>query len=183
MMRIAGEVADGVVVHTLQTHRYLTEVLRPSWTGGLEQRVEPLIKPFQVFAPVLVITGRDERELQVAAQHMRSRIGFLGATPAYRGIFEHHGWEDAHERLVKMIANGERERLGNAIDDEVLDAFAVTAEPNRVAQSIHDRIGDIADRVSAMTPYPTTGELWDEISTGMRAFRLNRPGGSGDWEP
>lgn len=183
MVRVAGEVAEGIVLHSLLTPDYLTSVLRPSWTRGLQNRAAPLHRPFQTVAPVLVVTGRDEKELRSADLQVRSRIAFLGATRQYRRIFDHHGWGHIHEQWVALLRAGEHEEMGRLVDDAMLHAFAVIAEPRHVAQAMADRYAGTSDRVSAMTPYPTTKELWDDMAAGMRAVTAD-PGsvamGQGD---
>ncbi|XVQ14975.1 TIGR03617 family F420-dependent LLM class oxidoreductase [Spirillospora sp. CA-255316] len=171
MVRIAGEVAEGIVLHSLLTRDYLTSVLRPSWSKGLQNRRAPLTRPFETTAPTLVATGRDEDELKAAERKVRARIAFLGAARPYRRVFDHHGWGRTHERWAKLLADGETARMGDLVDDEMLHAFAVVAEPRNVARALFSRFDGHTDRVSALTPYQTTAEHWSEIAAGVRAMR------------
>jgi hypothetical protein len=44
--------------------------------------------------------------------------------------------------------------MGEAITDEVLDAFAVAGTAPQVAAALTARFGDLIDRISLYTPYP-----------------------------
>ena len=170
-VRIAGEVAEGIFLHSLLTRDYLASVLEPSWSQGLAQRRSPLTRPFETSAPVLVATGRDEAELAIAERKVRSRIAFLGAARPYRRVFDHHGWGSVHERWVKLLADGDTNEMVAMVDDEMLHAFAVVTEPQNVARALHQRFDGRIDRVSALTPYKTSADLWSEIASGAQSLR------------
>ena len=55
------------------------------------------------------------------------------------------------------------------IDDEVLHAFAVVAEPGGVAAEIRRRFGGLVDRVSFYSPYQTGTETWDLIPRDLKS--------------
>src|SRR3954462_14315673 len=91
MTRLAGEVADGLLVHGFTTERYLRERTIPALEEGLatcgrtRQQVAGTL-------PGLVASGRDEQEMAVAAAAVKAAIAFYGSTPAYRPVLELHGW-------------------------------------------------------------------------------------------
>ena len=62
-------------------------------------------------------------------------------------MLEIHGWEGLHGDLNAMSKRGEWQAMGDLIDDEMLDAFAVVAEPDKVAAEIRARYGDCVDRM------------------------------------
>lgn len=82
-----------------------------------------------------------------AATGIRQQIAFYASTPAYLGVLEIHGWEGLHGDLNAMSKRGEWQAMGDLIDDEMLDAFAVVAEPDKVAAEIRARYGDCVDRM------------------------------------
>src|SRR5204862_5710564 len=98
MTEVAGEVADGMLVHGFTTERYLREVTLPS----LERAFVAAGRPrgdFQLSLPVFVVTGRNEEEMAAAAKGVREQIAFYGSTPAYRGVLDLHGWGDMQTEL------------------------------------------------------------------------------------
>ena len=82
-------------------------------------------------------------------------------------MFDFHGWGAVHEQWVKLLEQGETSKMAELVDDEMLHAFAVVAEPRDVARRMAERFAGNSDRVSVMTPYPTSTELWSAIANGM----------------
>ena len=101
----------------------------------------------------------------------QQQIAFYGSTPAYRGVLELHGWGELGDELHALSSPGARtsgRRWARLIDDEVLHAFAVVAEPERVAGEIRRRFGGLVDRVSFYTPYEIDAEVWEPIVQELR---------------
>ena len=59
--------------------------------------------------------------------------------------------------------------MGELIDDEVLDAFAVVAPLDEVAGRVGERFGDLVDRFSFYAPYRVDPEQWRAVLEGFRA--------------
>ena len=59
--------------------------------------------------------------------------------------------------------------MGALIDDDVLHAFAVVAEPGGVAAEIRRRFGGLIDRVSFYSPYETGTQTWDLVLQGLKS--------------
>jgi hypothetical protein len=57
--------------------------------------------------------------------------------------------------------------MGALVSDDVLDAFAVVAEPSGVAAEIRRRFGGLIDRVSFYSPCEMDAEAWDPILTDL----------------
>jgi hypothetical protein len=78
----------------------------------------------------------------------RERIAFYGSTPAYRGVLDLHGWGDLQPELNLLSKQGRWKEMGDLIDDSMLDAFAVVAEPDQVAAKLRQRYTGLVDRVA-----------------------------------
>jgi hypothetical protein len=98
MTKVAGEAADGMLVHGFTTERYLREVTLPAVAAGLAAR-NLTLADFEMFYPAFVVTGNTEEEMAAAAAGTRKRIAFYASTPAYRGVLDLHGWGDLHVEL------------------------------------------------------------------------------------
>ncbi|MET0920861.1 MAG: TIGR03617 family F420-dependent LLM class oxidoreductase, partial [Acidimicrobiia bacterium] len=146
MTSVAGEVADGLLVHPFSTSRYLREVTLPALARGLERAEDPT-RPFELTAPSFVVTGDTDEEYAAADRAARERIAFYASTPAYRGVLEVHGWGEVQEELNRLSKAGQWKEMGNLIDDDMLDAFAVCAPPDEVGARLSERYGDVCDRV------------------------------------
>jgi probable F420-dependent oxidoreductase len=168
MTRVAGEVADGMLVHGFTTEKYFKEVTLPTIEAGLS-RSRRSREDFQFAYSQFVVTGTDEEETAAVDAAVRKQIAFYGSTPAYRPVLEVHGWGELQTELNQLSKQGEWDAMGRLITDEVLDAFAVVAPPDGVAQGILARIGDVVDRVSLYTPKSPADEVVAQIVGDLRA--------------
>ena len=170
MTRLAGEVADGLLVHGFTTERYLRERTLPALEEGLATsgRTRDQVA---VTLPGLVVSGRDEQEMATAAAAVKATIAFYGSTPAYRPVLELHGWGGLAEEL-HALSVGRREdkwtAMRDLVDDEVLAAFAVVAGPEDVAAQVRQRYDGLVDRFSVYASYPAPLDLWEPL---VRSFR------------
>jgi probable F420-dependent oxidoreductase len=166
MTEVAGEVADGMLVHGFTTEQYLRERTMPALERGMAKGGRSR-EAFQVSYPGFVVTG-NEAEREVAATMVKGQIAFYGSTPAYRPVLELQGWGDLQPELNGLSKRGEWAAMAALISDEVLDAFAVIAEPEDVAARVRQRFGDMIDRFSFYAPYHLEPETWAEVLAGFR---------------
>ncbi|HET9731043.1 MAG TPA: LLM class F420-dependent oxidoreductase [Acidimicrobiales bacterium] len=168
MTKVAAEVADGILVHGFTTERYLREVTMPSIEAGLA-RSGRTRADFQVSYPGFIVTGADEEQMREAATAVRRQIAFYGSTPAYRGVLELHGWGDLQTELNTLSKQGEWVKMGELIDDEILNTFAVVAEPEKVAPEFLRRFGGVVDRMSFYAPYRADPERFAPVVAALKA--------------
>jgi probable F420-dependent oxidoreductase len=163
MTAVAGEVADGFLCHGFTTERYLREITVPALDRhGRLERLEVVGSPF-------VVTGRTEQELETARRGVREQIAFYGSTPAYRAVLKLHGWDGLGDQLHEMSLQGRWQEMGTIIDDDVLNTFAVVAEPGAVAAGLLRRYGDVMNRMSLYTPYALDPAVTGQIVADLRA--------------
>jgi probable F420-dependent oxidoreductase len=141
MIEMAGEVADGLLVHPLQSPRFLDEVVRPALDRGLaragRRRGDVAISVAQFAA-----TTPQEREA------IRRRIAFYGSTPGYRQVLDLHGWSDLFERLHELSRTGGWAQMPGLVSDEQVAAFTAYGEtPAALAADLEPRTRG-ADRVA-----------------------------------
>ncbi len=146
MTEVAGEVADGMLVHGFTTRKYMDEVTLPAIERGLQKSGRKRAD-LELCYPAFVVTGRDENEWQQNRTAVTRQIGFYGSTPAYRGVLETHGWGDLQTELNVLSKRGEWAKMGELITDEILEEFAVVAQPDEVPAALKARYGDAVDRV------------------------------------
>jgi probable F420-dependent oxidoreductase len=167
MTEVAGEVADGILLHGFTTERYVREVSLPAlergWARAGKQRTD-----FEVSGPMFVVTGTNEEELERARQGTKQQIAFYGSTPAYRGVLELHGWGDLQGELNRLSKQGDWVTMGDLVTDEILETFAVVAEPEDVPRQLLARYGDVVDRISFYAPYKSDPERWSKVLDGFR---------------
>jgi probable F420-dependent oxidoreductase len=168
MTETAGAVADGLLVHGFTTERYLREVTVPALRDGRAKAGKDLAG-FDVCGSPLIVTGRTDEEMARARAGVRQQIAFYGSTPAYHGVLEVHGWGDLGRELHQLSRTGQWQEMGERIDDEVVDAFAVVAEPDKVAGELLSRYGDLMTRMTFYTPYDVDGSVTGQIATDLQA--------------
>ena len=98
--------------------------------------------------------------MAASAKGVRQQIAFYGSTPAYRGVLELHGWGALQEELNGLSKQGKWVEMGELITDDMLDTFAVVAEPSGLARELLARFGDVVDRLSFYAPYKNEPDTW-----------------------
>jgi probable F420-dependent oxidoreductase len=168
MTRVAAQVADGLFVHPFTTRRYLEEVTLPTLDAALREAGRER-SDFVICLPPFIVTGRDQAALDHGVGLARQQLAFYGSTPAYARVLELHGWGALHEQLNRLSKQGEWEQMASLIDDEVLAAFAIVAEPDDVPAEVRARYGGIIDRLGFPAPGGAHPELAAELAPRLRA--------------
>jgi probable F420-dependent oxidoreductase len=150
MTRVAGEVADGFLCHGFTTARWIRERTLPALRTG-RARAGATMDVFEVAATPFVVTGTDE-EIEATIPLVRRRIAFYASTPAYRGVFELHGWEAVNTELTALSKTGRWADMAGLITDEMLDAFVIVARPDDLPALVADRFGGLLTRMSFTPP-------------------------------
>jgi probable F420-dependent oxidoreductase len=170
MTQLAGEVADGLLVHGFTTERYLRERTIPALEEGLRTAGRSR-EQIAVTLPGLVVSGRTEEDMAAAAAAVKATIAFYGSTPAYRPVLELHGWGALGDEL-HALSIGRREdkwtAMRDLVDDDVLRTFAVVGEPEEVGPAVRARYDGLVDRFSVYASYPSPPELWDPLVASFR---------------
>ena len=146
MLRMCGEVADGVHVHPFHSRRYIDDVVRTSVDEGAHAAGR---RPNSITlaVPVMSIVGDNDDELDRWRDRARMQIAFYGSTRTYRGVFGVHGWHGVSERLYESQRAGDVAAMRAAITDEMLDVYAVESSWGELADVVIDRYHGAADRV------------------------------------
>jgi probable F420-dependent oxidoreductase len=167
MTEVAGEVADGMILHGFTTERYVREVTLPALQRGWE-KVGKTRADFQISGPLFVVTGATEDDFTKARAGTKQQIAFYGSTPAYRPVLELHGWGELQDELNRLSKQGEWVKMGELVDDEVLETFAVVGEPEEIPKLLLERYGDLVDRLSFYAPYRNDPERWKAVLAGFK---------------
>jgi len=167
MTKVAGETCDGIIVHGFTTEKYMREVTMPAIEAG-RAAAGKTMEGFEVSGPLFVVTGNNEEEMAAAAAGTRQQIAFYGSTPAYRGVLECHGWGDMQDELNRLSKAGEWVKMGEVIDDEVLNTFAVVGEPEQIGAELNRRYSDLVDRLSFYAPYKSDPDRWAPVMAELR---------------
>jgi probable F420-dependent oxidoreductase len=169
MTEVAGEVCDGFFCHGFTTEKFLREVTIPALERGRE-RSGKTMDGFEIVGPSFVVTGNNDEEIEQAATATRQQIAFYGSTPSYRKVLDIHGWGGLQDELNVLSKQGKWVEMGDLIDDEILNTFAVVGAPESIAPELGTRDGDVIDRLSFYAPYESDPERWAPVVEALRAI-------------
>jgi probable F420-dependent oxidoreductase len=179
MVRLAAEVADGLLVMPFNTGGHFLERTVPAIDEGLarsgRKRSELIVT-----GEVIVCCGRTEEEMETARTAGRWLLSFYASTPAYRPVLEVEGWEDLQPELNMLSKSGRWDEMPAMIDDTMLSALAAVGSPSEVAADIATRFDGRADRVGFYTPYLMADETLGELVEALGHRAAEADGGSGE---
>jgi probable F420-dependent oxidoreductase len=156
MVEVAGEVADGFIVHPFHSRAFLEHETLPALARGLAAGGRSR-KECAISCQTIVALGGNDAGIERARQQARGQISFYGSTPAYKGLLEHHGRPDLQPELNAMSKQGRWAEMTQRIDDALFDEIAVSGTPAEVARKLRAR-NDFADRTTLM--------LYDQAGPG-----------------
>jgi len=168
MTQVAGEVADGLIVHPFNSLPFLTNAALPAVHRGLEKSGRAR-EDFTLQINAIVVTGETAADRAAATESVRSLLGFYASTPAYRPPMEAVGFGDLQPELNRLSKAGRWEELGTFIDDEFLDAFTTRGQPDEIAGKLLDKYGEHADRLAIYAPYAAPDAMWKGIIAELKS--------------
>jgi probable F420-dependent oxidoreductase len=155
MAEVAGEVADGLLMHSFVTEAYVRGVIVPAVARGLATSGREG-SSFELSCYALTVTSAESEA------RTREHVAFYGSTPAYRRVLDSVGRGDLQAELNALLRAGRPGEMQALVDDDVLDAFAFRATPEGIPAKILERYGDIVDRVVFRGPYEEHHAAWAE---------------------
>jgi len=167
MLRVAGQVADGVRLHPLCSRRYLEQVCLPQIEIGM-QRSGRSRENFDVHGGGFVVTGPDEASVATGMEAVRRRIGFYGSTRTYMPILALHGLEELGQKLHRMSVEGRWGEMGALVSDDVVRIFAACGTYTDIASAIEQRYGGVADAIDLEFPADAPAGLRREVLAEIR---------------
>jgi probable F420-dependent oxidoreductase len=147
MTEVAGEVADGFMVHPFSTEKFMRETTLPALERGAA-RGGRTIADLEIAFPVMTVAGDTDEQIARGRDAMRPRLAFYGSTPAYKVVLDAHGWGDLQLELNRLSKLGDWAKMSELITDEIVDTFAVVGAPDAIGSLVHERYGSIVQRVS-----------------------------------
>lgn len=148
MLRVAGEVADGVRLHPFCTQKYVEDMVLPELRSGMS-RSGRTRETFEITGGGFLATGATDEEVHGAREWVRGRVGFYGSTPAYFPVLAVHGLQDLGQKLNRMTREGQWDKLAGEVSDDVLDLFAASGRHDQIKDVISKRFAPFSDGLSA----------------------------------
>jgi probable F420-dependent oxidoreductase len=149
--RLAGELCDGLRLHSCNTPKYLHEVLMPAVEAGAKKAGRSP-KDVEIAGLGFMITGRTQSELTAAAEPVRRQISFYASTPSYRPVMDLHGWGDVADRLHGMSLRGEWAAMSELVTDDMLEQFCTIATYDDLVPKLLKHYGGVVSRAAFGIP-------------------------------
>ena len=144
------------MAHPFSSPKYLKNITLPNIDEGLQSSNRTRTE-FDLSIAIMTGIGANEESHKKAVRACRDQVAFYASTPNYKAVLEQHGYEDLSEELNRLSKAGQWKKMGDAIDDEVLNTFAVISEdPDELAKEIMRRYGNQGQRIA---PILYSGEL------------------------
>lgn len=165
LARLAGESADGFLVHPFHSIPYLKSTLLPAMQEGFALSGRGR-SDLQISATVFTVTNRDE------AEFARTQIAFYASTPSYRAVMAQHGWESIAEQLSALAARGRWGEMPSLITDTMLETFAVVTDGDHLSAALQQQYGDIIDRLTLYSPFVPgqRDSFWKKLITDLQNY-------------
>jgi probable F420-dependent oxidoreductase len=167
MTEVAGEVADGLIIHPFSNEKYIREVTLPAIDRGLAKSGRSR-SDFEISYTPFMVSGKDEATFEAEKVAAKNRISFYGSTPAYKQVLGVHGWGDLQIELNALSKQGQWAEMSNLISDEMLNTMGIMADPAAIVPEMKQRYGDFTDRTSGAFGFVDSGTR-TEMVAALRA--------------
>jgi probable F420-dependent oxidoreductase len=146
MLRMAGEVADGVHVHPLGEPGYIARHVVPNVAAGAKKSGRSP-EHIAVIVPVMTIVGDTDEERHQEREGVRFSMSFYGSTPNYSFIWDEAGFEGTTARIRERQKAGDIKGMAAQITDDHIAAFAVESTWDGLADALAERYAATATRI------------------------------------
>ena len=181
MLRLAGEVSDGVRLHGFCTRRYLDDVVMRELRTGMV-RSGRAREHFEIAGGGFIATGPDEESVAKMMEWVRYRVAFYASTPSYAPVLEVHGLQELGQKLNVMSKAGQWDAMASEISDDVVRLFAVVATHRDLAREIGRRFGGVSDAITLSGGYGIRQEIPPELIQDVRQIPSAFTGYRTSWE-
>jgi probable F420-dependent oxidoreductase len=169
MARLAGEVAEGLHIHSFHSAKYLREVLHPAVAEGLHRAGRSRLD-FTFRASTMVIVGDTREEIEKQKQAVKQQIAFYASTRTYAPVLAAHGLDDLSPRLHAKSLEGDWKSMADLISDAMLEDFAVIGSWADIGPRIRERYAGLYDRTQL---YPSFAPSLDDPRMQRLAREFN----------
>lgn len=165
MIRVAVNVADGIIGHVFWSSRYRRDVVQPL--------LETAGEGFEV-ASTIVCAVSDN--VDVARRDAKRTLGYYASTRFYADLLEADGFAADAARAREALATGDTRALEEAVSDAMLDTYALAGRADEVEQQLVERCAgiDLALIVPAYFATPSERVL-DQYAAAIDAFATKPP--------
>ncbi len=165
LVRLAGEVSDGVGVGIMASPRFLDEMVRPrARDGAVAAGRDPDALAFPTGA--LVSVNDDEERAREATRAAVCGLFHPVPHPYYDSQLRQLGFGHFADRAAELMPAGETRAAMDLVPDEVIDTMTITGTPDGCARRLAEYEG-LADEIIAFRvaqpDEPAGPEAWGPL--------------------
>lgn len=146
MLRMAGEVADGVHVHPIGEPGYLARHVLPKVAEGARKTGRSR-SDIAIIVPVMTIVGDTDEERDEQREVVRASMAFYGSTPNYAFIWDEAGFEGTTARIREKQKAGDFAGMAAQVSDDHIAAFATESSWEALADTLTEKYAAAATRL------------------------------------
>jgi probable F420-dependent oxidoreductase len=151
LVRLAGEMADGLIGHPIWSVRWAKEQALPALLDSLakagRQRADVHFNAW-----FWVVINRDRRE---AIEDAKGTVAFYAGIQQYEGYFAAHGFQAEARRCQRWVKEGNYAAGAQEVSDEMAQTFVICGDPDDVRR----RLEPVFEFVDSLTLVPPIGGL------------------------
>ena len=148
MARMAGDVADGLIGHPIQSLRWIDEVVVDAFETGLKRSGRQR-SDFDYLPTVCCAIDDDEgRAIEMA----RRTISFYATVKTYMPLWELHGFAECAVAAGEAFRRGDLAAVPAAISDEMVETYCAAGPLDKVRA----RVEATAERADGLFLTPPT---------------------------
>jgi probable F420-dependent oxidoreductase len=169
MLRMAGQVADGVHIHPLNHATYLRDVVAPNVAEGAASSGRS-VSDIKLIIPCFTAVGSDTERVKYK-EMARTQVAFYGSTPNYAFMFELLGRPGTTDRIRERQKAGDIPGMAAVIDDELLSHFIIEGPWDEVPDLVRAKYSGVAERVvfySAGSAWANDRDHFDALGEAAR---------------
>jgi probable F420-dependent oxidoreductase len=148
MSRMAGDVADGLVGHPIQSLRWIDEVVVPGFEEGLKRSGRDR-RDFDYLPTICCAIDDDEAHARDAA---RRTIAFYATVRTYMPLWEMHGFGEEAAAVQKSFRAGDLAAVPDHISDEMVETYCAAGPLDKV----RERVEATSERADGLFLTPPT---------------------------
>ena len=146
MLRLAGEIADGVIGHVFVS----PSAIRTHWLPPIREGLARSGRPREALTVSCGITVAIDPDRATARRHAAGPLAFYATVKTYQPLFAADGFEDDVERIRAAYHAGEKTRAVDLVSDAMIDTYCAAGPIDDVRASLR-RWDGLVD-VKGVTP-------------------------------
>lgn len=148
LVRLAAEIADGVIGHPIWSVPWVTTRIPEALAEGLKRGGKKRSDiEFNVWLWVAVSQDRKE-----AVNDSRGIVAFYGGIAQYEEYFAAHGFREEARRLQEGVQRGDFLSVAHLVPDEMAETFVVCGTPDEVRRKVQ-QVQEVADSLCLVPPF------------------------------